>query len=59
MKSLARVLADGISFVRVDWYEVESRLYFAEMTFYPNAGYERFDPRDMDYEWGSWIDLPE
>jgi hypothetical protein len=59
MKSLTRILADGMSFVRVDWYEVENRLYFGEMTFYPNAGYERFDPRDVDHKWGSWIDLPK
>jgi hypothetical protein len=59
MKSLTRILANKMSFVRVDWYAVENRLYFGEMTFYPNAGYECFDPQDVDYEWGSWIDLPE
>ena len=47
------------SFVRVDFYEVEGKLYFGEITFYPGAGLEEFDPIEWDYTLGTWIELPE
>ena len=57
MLQLARKLATGIPFVRVDFYEVNGRLLFGEMTFYPGNGMEEFDPFEWDKRMGSWIDL--
>lgn len=55
---LAEKLSEGIPFVRVDFYEVNDRVYFGEMTFYPGSGLEEFDPEKWDYVLGSWLELP-
>lgn len=59
MASLAEELSRGIPFVRVDFYESGDRLLFGEMTFYPGAGLEEFDPPEWDERLGSWIDLSD
>ncbi len=58
MLELAEVLADGIPFVRVDFYEAGGKIYFGELTFYPGGGFTRFIPEEWDYTLGSWIELP-
>lgn len=58
MLSLAQELASGIPFVRVDFYEVAGKSLFGEMTLYPGAGMEEFDPEEWDGRLGSWIELP-
>ena len=52
MISLSEKLSDGINNVRVDLYEIEGRVYFSEMTFYPNGGMEPFEPYEYDVELG-------
>ena len=59
MLGLAEKLAQNIPFVRVDFYEVEGRIYFGELTFFPGAGLEEFTPEEWDYTLGSWIKLPQ
>lgn len=54
---LAEKLAKNIPFVRVDFYEIEERIYFGEITFYPGNGMEEFSPEEWDYKLGSWLDL--
>lgn len=53
----AEALAFDISMVRVDFYEINSRPYFGEMTFYPASGYDAFDPPELDLEIGKLWDL--
>lgn len=57
MKNFADMLSMGFPFCRVDFYESGRRLLFGEMTFYPNSGYEHFEPADWDSTFGSWIEL--
>lgn len=57
MIMLAEKLADNLPFVRVDFYSVESQIYFGEMTFYPGNGTEPFEPFEWDYKFGEMIDL--
>lgn len=61
MCDLSEKIAKKITacFVRLDFYEVENKLYFGEITFYPGGGLEYFDPVEWDYTFGSWINLPE
>lgn len=59
MISMAERLATGIPFVRCDFYEVEGRVYFGEMTFYPGSGFEEFEPECWDQKLGNLIVLPE
>ena len=59
MKALAEKLSQGIPHVRVDFYEVNNRIYFGEMTFFHWSGFKPFVPEDWDYKFGSWLELPE
>lgn len=59
MKRLAEALSKGIPHVRVDFYEVDGRVYFGELTFSHFAGLVAFEPEEWDYTFGSWIQLPE
>ena len=44
-------------FVRVDFYEVNGKVYFGEVTFYPEGGLGSFNPMEWDYVLGDWIEL--
>lgn len=58
MLSIASKIAQGIPFVRVDLYNINGKIYFGEITFFPAAGFGRFDPEEWDYTLGDWIKLP-
>lgn len=60
MKELAEKVAKYIDnpFVRVDFYEVKGKVYFGEITFYPEGGMCYFKPENWDYVLGSWLKLP-
>ena len=57
MKELCSKLSANISFLRVDFYEVNDKIYFGELTFYPASGYERFEPEYWNERLGDLIDL--
>ncbi len=57
MESLAKQLANGFPFARVDLYSVQGKVYFGEMTFYPAAGLGNFNPSEWDEIMGSKLDL--
>lgn len=57
MISLAEKLAGNTAFIRVDFYDVKGKIYFGELTFYPAAGFGRFDPEDWDKKLGDLIKL--
>jgi hypothetical protein len=58
MIEIAEMLAKDIPFVRVDFYEIEDKIYFGELTFYPGAGFENFYPEIWDRKLGDMITLP-
>ena len=53
----AEVLSKGIPHVRVDFYIIDERVYFGEMTFYHGSGYEKITPHSLDEKMGSWIHI--
>lgn len=57
MKNLASVLSKGLKEVRVDFYEVDGKVYFGEMTFFHHGGWTPFDPPEWDEKFGEWIKL--
>lgn len=57
MIDLAERLAKDIPFVRIDFYEINKKIYFGEVTFFPGAGIEEFNPEKWDEIIGGWIDL--
>ena len=58
MQSLVEKLSQGIPHVRVDFYEVDGKAYFGEMTFAHWGGFVPFNPNDFDKTMGEWIKLP-
>ena len=58
MKALAAKLSKGIPHVRIDFYEVGTKIYFGEMTFFHWSGFMPYDPEEWDYKFGSWLKLP-
>ncbi len=59
MKQLAEILSKDIPQVRVDFYDINGKIYFGEMTFFHWGGFVPFEPEFWDYEFGSWIQLPK
>lgn len=57
MKRLAEVLSKGIPQVRVDFYDINGKVYFGELTFSHWSGFVPFVPEEWDYTFGSWIDI--
>lgn len=58
MKRLAAILSEGTPQLRVDFYEVDGKVYFGEMTFFHCSGFENFHPEEWDKIFGEWIILP-
>lgn len=59
MKELASKLSAGIPQIRVDFYNINGKIYFGELTLYHHGGTVPFHPEKWDYTFGSWITLPQ
>ena len=59
MKRLAARLSKGIAECRVDFYEVNGKPYFGEITFFHHGGFMPFEPSEWDRKFGDWIKLPK
>lgn len=46
MKELATILSEDIPELRVDFYEVNNKIYFGELTFFDGSGFERIGSRE-------------
>ena len=55
MMQLAETLAEGKTFLRVDFYNINGRVLFGEITFYPASGLGRFEPECYDKKLGEMI----
>lgn len=58
MLELARKLSKNITFLRVDFYVINQKVYFGELTFFPASGFRKFVPESFDVVFGDWITLP-
>ena len=58
MLLLSRQLSKDIPFVRTDFYTIQGKVYFGEITFYPASGMDRFEPDTIDQQFGEWLNLP-
>lgn len=59
MTYVATRLAEGFPFVRVDLYNIDGRILFGEMTFYPADGRKEFVPEEYNRIIGDYLKLPE
>ncbi len=56
MIETAAILGKPFPFVRIDFYEVSGKCYFGEMTFTPEGGFVKFNPKEKDAELGAmWV----
>jgi hypothetical protein len=53
MIELATLLSEPFDFIRVDFYIADHKLYFGELTHYPQSGMGKFIPQSFDFELGS------
>lgn len=59
MLRLAEKLSAGESFLRVDFYVVNGKVYFSEFTFFTDSGFGEFYPPSWDTILGEWVTLPK
>ncbi len=59
MKQIAETLSKPFSYVRVDLYQVNGKVYFGELTFFPAGGAPDFVPSEYDKIVGDMWDLKE
>ena len=57
MLDCASKLSKGFPHVRVDFYSINERLVFGEMTFYHGAGYLHFENENFEKKLGDYLEL--
>lgn len=58
MIKFSKILSKNIPHVRVDFYEVNKKLYFGELTFFTCSGFIPFEPIEWDLKLGEMLKLP-
>ena len=57
MLDCAKKLSEGFKEVRVDFYVINGKLYFGEMTFFSGAGFSKYNPQLFEFEMGKKLSL--
>jgi len=58
MIELAEILCKEFPFVRIDFYNLDGRIYVGEMTFTPGL-FLRFEPMEWDFKLGEYLDISD
>ncbi len=58
MLELASELSKDFSFIRVDLYNADGKIFFGEFTFHPGGGFEPIRPARWDRTLGDYLTLP-
>ena len=56
--SRTEILSKGLPEARIDFYDINGKVYFGEITFFHWSGFERFNPEEWDRRFGEWITFP-
>lgn len=56
MYAIAKKISQEFPFVRVDFYDVNGKVYIGELTFTPGGGFNTYY-QDIDKKIGDWLDL--
>lgn len=59
MVKLAEMLGRNMSHVRVDFYSVNRKIFFGELTFYTWSGFVPILPEEWDYKAGKLLDIKD
>lgn len=57
MKYLAEIIAKDFIYVRVDFYSINDRVYFGELTFHAESGIGKFFPEEYDLKFGKLLNI--
>jgi len=57
--TVVKKLAEGFPFVRVDLYNLDEKIIFGEMTFYPADGRLEFMPEEYNKIIGDYFTIPK
>lgn len=57
MKKMGTEIAKDFSYVRVDFYDVDGKLYFGEITFFHGGGFDVIIPSEYDIFFGNKLNL--
>lgn len=57
MIELSECLSYNLPFVRVDFYNVNGKIYFGEITFFPASGFGAFTSEEFNYNLGEMLSL--
>ena len=57
MIEIAEQIATRFKYVRVDFYDVDGKLYFGEITLHDGGGHDIIKPKEWDYKWGEMLKL--
>lgn len=58
MLKLAENLSKDMPFLRSDFYTIDGKVYFGELTFYPASGFKKYIPESFEKQMGDWLILP-
>lgn len=58
MLELAQKLSKAFYYARIDFYEINNKVYFGEITFHPGGGFMKFHPKEWDLKLGQRLKLP-
>lgn len=59
MIELSKKLSEGFPHARVDFYYVNNKIYFGEITFFHQSGLAEIRPEKFEVTMGNWLKLPE
>jgi len=60
MLELAEKIGEAFDFIRVDFYNLNGKIYIGELTHYPASGIGKFEPSSFDFKLGKyWKIKPE
>lgn len=59
MIDLAEKLGEEMPHARIDFYNINGKIYFGEITLFHWSGMVPFEPEEWDYTFGSWLELPD
>ena len=57
MKEIGGKIAKDYKYVRVDFYDLDGKLYYGEITLHHGSGLDTFEPEKWDLEYGKKLKL--
>lgn len=58
MIKISEKISTDFIYVRIDWYEVNGKLFFGEITLHHDSGFRPIEPKEWDLKLGQMLTLP-